>query len=70
MGQKTFRTDGFSGSDPEYICQGFERGDSGVTKFREEGIPPWEFLLCWEKKLDRAGWQGRRSRTDQLVPRS
>jgi len=38
MGQKTFRTDGFSGSDPEYICQGFERGDSGVTKFREEGF--------------------------------
>eukprot|EP00963_Diacronema_lutheri_P009011 scaffold798_cov367-Pavlova_lutheri.AAC.12 len=34
------------------------------------GIPLWEFLLYWEKKLYRAGRQGRRSRTDRLVPGS
>eukprot|EP00963_Diacronema_lutheri_P011435 scaffold1401_cov330-Pavlova_lutheri.AAC.23 len=34
------------------------------------GIPLWEFLLYWEKKLYHAGRQGRRSRTDRLVPDS
>ena len=39
-----------TGFDRDLIGEGFDRGDSGVTKFREERTPLWEFILYYRRR--------------------